>query len=179
MAEQTFGERLARLRENKGWLQRDLGARIDVKANTISNWEKGISRPNLDQLCQLCQALGVSSDILLGLDARGMEESLSFFERNVIRTLRTVNPQMRNSITQMISAVNTMHGKLFTANATLMRAEEFIEGAGMKDDWEDLKKEELNWDASESDDDDDSDEEISCQSDPDEDTDPQSDNTDN
>ena len=68
MTDNSFGERLAKLRESKGWLQRDLAFRMSVKANTISNWEKGISRPNLDQICQLCQVLAVTSDHLLGLD---------------------------------------------------------------------------------------------------------------
>jgi transcriptional regulator with XRE-family HTH domain len=68
MAEMTFGERVCYLRESKGWIQRDLAFRMSVKSNTISNWEKGISRPNLDQLVQLCQVLSVTSDSLLGLD---------------------------------------------------------------------------------------------------------------
>ena len=52
---------MAEVRESKGWLQRDIASHMGVKANTISNWEKGISRTNPDQLCQLCQILSVIS----------------------------------------------------------------------------------------------------------------------
>lgn len=76
-AEQTFGERLARLRESRGWLQRDLAFRMSVKPNTISNWEKGVSRPNLDQLCHV---LSVTSDAMLGLDRTAMEHTLNLKE---------------------------------------------------------------------------------------------------
>ena len=33
MTNNNFGERLAKLRESKGWLQRDLAFRMNVKAN--------------------------------------------------------------------------------------------------------------------------------------------------
>ena len=88
MTNNNFGERLAKLRESKGWLQRDLAFRMNVKANTISNWEKGISRPNLDQICQLCQVLAVTSDHLLGLDKTAMEHTLNLREQSLIRCYR-------------------------------------------------------------------------------------------
>lgn len=143
MTDNSFGERLAKLRESKGWLQRDLAFRMSVKANTISNWEKGISRPNLDQICQLCQVLAVTSDHLLGLDKTAMEQTLNMREQALIRCFRNSSDTMKKAIITMLSAIDYMNRDSFVMSATLACAEEFIEEVDMKDEWEEEKKEKL------------------------------------
>lgn len=144
MKEKTFGERLARLREDKGWLQRDLALRVCAKANTISNWEKGISRPNLDQLCLLCQALSVTSDTLLGLDKTGMERTLNLKEQRIITALRNASPEMQSAVYQLIANIDSMNGALFKASATLEQAEQFIKDSEMQAEWEEARHEAMN-----------------------------------
>lgn len=143
MNEKTFGERLARLREDKGWLQRDLAFRVSVKANTISNWEKGISRPNLDQLCLLCQALSVTSDTLLGLDKTGMERTLNLKEQRILTTFRNANSEMQSTLYQLLVNIDNINCELFQKNMTLDLAEEFIKSSGMQDEWEDVLRESM------------------------------------
>lgn len=143
MNEKTFGERLARLREDKGWLQRDLAFRVCVKANTISNWEKGISRPNLDQLCLLCQALSVTSDTLLGLDKTGMERTLNLKEQRILTTFRNANPEMQSTLYQLLVDIDNISGTLHEKNTSLELAEEFIKSSGMQDEWEDVLRESM------------------------------------
>lgn len=143
MNEKTFGERLARLREDKGWLQRDLAFRVCVKANTISNWEKGISRPNLDQLCLLCQALSVTSDTLLGLDKTGMERTLNLKEQRILTTFRNANPEMQSTLYQLLVNIDNISGTLHEKNTSLELAEEFIKSSGMQDEWEDVLRESM------------------------------------
>lgn len=143
MNEKTFGERLARLREDKGWLQRDLAFRVCVKANTISNWEKGISRPNLDQLCLLCQALSVTSDTLLGLDKTGMERTLNLKEQRILTAIRNATPEMQNAMYQLFVNIDNISGTLHEKNASLELAEEFIKSSGMQDEWEDVLRESM------------------------------------
>ena len=145
MTNNNFGERLAKLRESKGWLQRDLAFRMNVKANTISNWEKGISRPNLVQLCQLCQALVVTSDYLLGLDRTAMEQTLNLREQSLIRCYRNSNEAMRKAIDSMLSQIDDINKNVFEMSATLACAEEFIEEVNMKDEWEEEKREKLSY----------------------------------
>ena len=141
MNEKTFGERLARLREDKGWLQRDLAFRVSVKANTISNWEKGISRPNLDQLCLLCQALSVTSDTLLGLDKTGMERTLNLKEQRILTAFRNATPEMQSAMYQLLVNIDNISGTLHEKNTSLELAEEFIKSSGMQDEWEDVLRE--------------------------------------
>ena len=143
MNEKTFGERLARLREDKGWLQRDLAFRVCVKANTISNWEKGISRPNLDQLCLLCQALSVTSDTLLGLDKTGMERTLNLKEQRILTAIRNATPEMQNAMYQLLVNIDNISGTLHEKNTSLELAEEFIKSSGMQDEWEDVLRESM------------------------------------
>lgn len=143
MNEKTFGERLARLREDKGWLQRDLAFRVSVKANTISNWEKGISRPNLDQLCLLCQALSVTSDTLLGLDKTGMERTLNLKEQRILTAFRNATPELQSAMYQMFVKIDNINCELFQKSMTLDLAEEFIKSSGMQDEWEDVLRESM------------------------------------
>ena len=143
MNEKTFGERLARLREDKGWLQRDLAFRVSVKANTISNWEKGISRPNLDQLCLLCQALSVTSDTLLGLDKTGMERTLNLKEQRILTAIRNTTPELQSAMYQLLVNIDNISGTLHEKNTSLELAEEFIKSSGMQDEWEDVQRESM------------------------------------
>lgn len=143
MNEKTFGERLARLREDKGWLQRDLAFRVSVKANTISNWEKGISRPNLDQLCLLCQALSVTSDTLLGLDKTGMERTLNLKEQRILTAIRNATPELQSAMYQLLVNIDNISGTLHEKNTSLELAEEFIKSSGMQDEWEDVLRESM------------------------------------
>lgn len=140
MTDNNFGERLAKLRESKGWLQRDLAFRMSVKANTISNWEKGISRPNLDQICQLCQVLAVASDHLLGLNKTAMEQTLNPREQALLRCYRNSGEEMRKAIFAMLDQIDHLHNELFSKTATLNCAEEFIVTSDMQEAWKETKR---------------------------------------
>ncbi|MBA9078974.1 XRE family transcriptional regulator [Rufibacter quisquiliarum] len=60
-----FGERLRAAREQKGLSQSDLAEKLDMKRNTVSNYETEKSYPSLDLLLRLVDILDVSSDYLL------------------------------------------------------------------------------------------------------------------
>ena len=139
MAEMSFGERVCYLRESKGWIQRDLAFRMSVKSNTISNWEKGISRPNLDQLAQLCQVLSVTSDSLLGLDKTGMERTLNLQEQRILTAFRYCSPEMQSAFFSIFNHLDRMNGEIFAKTAALNSAEEFINASGLHDEWEESR----------------------------------------
>ena len=62
---ETFGDRLRKLRQDKGLLQSELGAQIGVTKNHISRYERGYASPNLDNLERLARALSVTLDFLV------------------------------------------------------------------------------------------------------------------
>ncbi len=65
---ESFGERLARLRREAGYSQRDLGAETGISYRMIAYYEKETKYPPTHLLPILGKALGVSADALLGME---------------------------------------------------------------------------------------------------------------
>ena len=63
-----FGETLRRLRREKSLTQEQLATRLNVSFQTISNWERDESWPDISMLPVLAGFFGVKTDDLLGLD---------------------------------------------------------------------------------------------------------------
>ena len=61
----SLGDKILDLRKKNGLSQEQLGEKIDVTRQTISNWELGETQPNPEQLKLLSEALKVSIDDLL------------------------------------------------------------------------------------------------------------------
>ena len=62
---QDIGKRIAKLRKEKGYSQRELGDLIYVSDKTISKWERGVSAPDLTILENLSSQLGVGVEELI------------------------------------------------------------------------------------------------------------------
>ena len=60
-----IGKRIAKLRKEKGYSQRELGDLIYVSDKTISKWERGVSAPDLTILENLSSQLGVGVEELI------------------------------------------------------------------------------------------------------------------
>lgn len=60
-----FGAFLAKLRKEKGCLQKEVAAYLNVTVATVSNYEKGVHTPDLDTLIKLADFYDVSTDFLL------------------------------------------------------------------------------------------------------------------
>lgn len=70
----------------KGLSQKEFAQKINARNTTVSNWERGIARPNVDMLASICRALDVSADELL--DIRLSQEVYSEKEKHVIEQYR-------------------------------------------------------------------------------------------
>lgn len=70
-----LGENILRLRKQQGISQEQLGERINVTRQTISNWELGETAPNPEQLKLLSKALNISIDELLDNEIRSVLEN--------------------------------------------------------------------------------------------------------
>lgn len=64
----NFGQRISEMRKNKNLTQEELALRLGVTAQALSKWERGQSMPDVALLADICQALDVSSDYLLGVE---------------------------------------------------------------------------------------------------------------
>ena len=67
----ALGERIRKLRESRGWSQRDLARRAGIASKSvISYYELGERHPTLENLVLLAKVFGVPTDyLLLGDDA--------------------------------------------------------------------------------------------------------------
>lgn len=68
----SLGEKILKLRKKEGLSQEELGERINVTRQTISNWELGETSPNPSQLKLLSKELHVSIDELLDNDIQNV-----------------------------------------------------------------------------------------------------------
>ena len=64
-----FGKHLAEIRRSKGMTQTDLGKAVGVSKRVIVYYEKDGSQPPGAMLVDLAQALGITTDELLGAKA--------------------------------------------------------------------------------------------------------------
>lgn len=60
-----FGKFLAKLRKEKGILQKELAAYLNTTISTVSNYENGVHTPDLNTLIKLADFYDVSTDYLL------------------------------------------------------------------------------------------------------------------
>ena len=64
---ESFGDRLARLRKERGITQVELAQRVGIAQPNISDYERGESQPSADFIIKLVEILKVSADEVLGL----------------------------------------------------------------------------------------------------------------
>ncbi len=61
-----FGEKIRNARKSLNLTQRQLADCLGVSNTTISNWEKGLSRPDADLIQKLCQVLHLQPNDFYG-----------------------------------------------------------------------------------------------------------------
>ena len=61
-----FGEKIRNARKALGLTQRQLADRLGVSNTSISNWEKGLSRPDVDMIQKLCEVLRLQPNDFYG-----------------------------------------------------------------------------------------------------------------
>ena len=93
-----FGERLQKLRREKGLSQAQLSARLGVSASQIANYEMERRLPSIQALMDTSRVLGVSTDYLLGLNSDSQEQvDVSGLSSDEIDVIRSIIACLRNS----------------------------------------------------------------------------------
>lgn len=90
-----FTERLQGLRQSKGLNQKEFAALLEMLPSAYNKWEKGVNRPDYENLCRLAKALNTTTDYLLGLDeqpARAQSDvyTLTGLEPRTVDRLRDI-----------------------------------------------------------------------------------------
>ena len=69
IGDETFGQRLARIRKEKGYTQVELSGKMNIVQVLVSDYENDKLRPYHEMIARFARALDVSADELLGLKA--------------------------------------------------------------------------------------------------------------
>lgn len=98
-----FGEQLKTLRLSHNLSQVDLGKKLSVSKQTISNWENNNITPSVDKLREIALFFSCSSDYLLELD-----QNICIIETNdltieqiahiqqIVKDIQRLNRQVNN-----------------------------------------------------------------------------------
>lgn len=87
----NLGEKILELRKKHGLSQEQLGEKINVTRQTISNWELGETSPNPEQLKLISKELNISIDDLLDNDIKSViEKKVSNTEKLAGLVLKTL-----------------------------------------------------------------------------------------
>ena len=71
LGEETLGQRIARLRKERGYTQVELAEKIGIIQTLVSEYERDKLRLHAEMLVRFARALEVSTDELLGLQSSG------------------------------------------------------------------------------------------------------------
>ena len=63
-----FEDNLKKLRKANNITQTELAQQMEVSLTTVSNWETGYSKPDVEQLKKISEFFNVSTDFLLGIE---------------------------------------------------------------------------------------------------------------
>jgi transcriptional regulator with XRE-family HTH domain len=87
---ETIGQRLARLRKEKGLTQVELAERLKINQSMMSDYERDVIRLHGELIVQLTQILGVSADELLGLKSE-VKKNGSIKNRRLLRQVQALD----------------------------------------------------------------------------------------
>ena len=96
--EYEVGERLSKIREREGFSQEGLAEKLGCSVITISRWENGQSNMKAADAFNICNALNISTDYLLGVKMKkenpvnldeAMLEGLNIEQRQIVMATMT------------------------------------------------------------------------------------------
>ena len=99
-------DRIRFYRKNQGMEQKAFAEKIGTQANTVNNWEKGRSRPDVSLLPVICDVLGITLQQLFGLEAPG--DALSEREANLVSQYRQLNKGDQYTVDTMVRTMVTV-----------------------------------------------------------------------
>ena len=88
----NLGDRIRKAREDMGLSQGNLAQLIGVKSGAvISNWEKGLNKPDAEKLVSLCEALHVTASYLLDFYGKTSDPEQQAERRTTPKELRLLS----------------------------------------------------------------------------------------
>ncbi len=94
--------RIKQLREEKGWSQRALAAKINANPKTVNFWERGVSEPSAGFVVALADIFECTADYVLGreddLGEVNVQRELSQSEREFLSVYSSLGRAERREL---------------------------------------------------------------------------------
>ena len=88
---QTIGKRLAEIRKSKNFKQTELAEMLNVSQQVISNIERGVTAPDIEQLKKFADIYNISLDQLVGREFLG--DDADDVERRIISYIKQMDDE--------------------------------------------------------------------------------------
>ncbi len=86
----TLGQRIKRLRLDRGWTQGQLGVKVKAHKKQISNYERDVTIPSTELLIRMAKVFNVSLDYL-AFDDRDNISSADIADREFLQKLAEID----------------------------------------------------------------------------------------
>ena len=100
---QTIGKRLAEIRKNKKFKQTELAEMLNVSQQVISNIERGVTAPDIEQLKKFADIYNTSLDQLVGREFFG--DDTDVVERKIISYIKQMDDEGKELSLGLLSQV--------------------------------------------------------------------------
>ena len=98
----AFGSTIKDYRIRAQMDQEQVGRACGLTGNTVSNWERGVSRPDLKLIPLLCDLLGIPLEVFFGMPSAS---TLSGTERHIIEDYRRMTTPNKAQLVKVIDAI--------------------------------------------------------------------------
>lgn len=105
---QKIGERLVELRKKRHFKQADIAEILNVSQQVVSNIERGVTMPDLEQLKTLADIYNMSLDQLVGRDFTG--DDTDAVESQIIKYVKQMDDEGKELSLGLLSQVAQHRG---------------------------------------------------------------------
>lgn len=105
---QTIGKRLAEIRKSKKFKQTELAEMLNVSQQVISNIERGVTAPDIEQLKKFADIYNISLDQLVGREFIG--DDADDVERKIISYIKQMDDEGKELSLGLLSQVAQHRG---------------------------------------------------------------------
>lgn len=105
---QTIGKRLAQIRRSNKFKQTELAEMLNVSQQVISNIERGVTAPDIEQLKKIADIYNVSLDQLVGREF--FDDNTDDMERKIISCIKQMDDKEKKLSLGLLNQVAQHRG---------------------------------------------------------------------
>ena len=109
LGEETMGQRLARLRREKGFTQIELAKKVGIIQVLVSDYERDQLRLHAEMVIRVAKALEISADELLGIETSKSNGTVK--NRRILRRIRQIDQLSKRDQEALIRTVDAFLSK--------------------------------------------------------------------